>query len=130
MRSRASESAGFEPSVKISRSRFNIPAFSHKTTFDNGQLIPIFSSEILPGDTFKLDFSYLLRTLTPIKPVMDNLFLDISFFFVPRRLIWTHWREFMGENRQGPWTSEIEYPLPHTKAPLPSHLDLVQGRRI
>lgn len=121
MRNRSAESAGFEPSVKISRSRFNIPAFSHKTTFNNGQLIPIFSAEVLPGDTFKLDFSYLLRSLTPIKPVMDNMFLDISFFFVPRRLVWSHWREFMGENRNGPWISAIEYPLPHTKAPIPSY---------
>lgn len=108
---------GREPDVKISRTRFKYPIFSHKTTFNNGELIPLKAIEILPGDTFKIDFHFLLRTLTPIKPVMDNLFLDVFTFFVPRRLTWTHWREFMGENRSDPWTSSVEYPLPHTTAP-------------
>lgn len=48
---------------------------------------------------------------------MDNAFIDTYYFFVPRRLLWEHWREFMGENREDAWTQEVEYTIPKTTAP-------------
>lgn len=84
------------PNVTIGRSRFNR---SHvlKTTFDEGKLIPIFVDEVLPGDSFKLRVTTFTRMATPIFPVMDNLYLETFFFFVPMRLIWDNFQKFMGE---------------------------------
>ena len=93
--------------IDIQRSIFKRPS-KHLTTFDSGKLIPIFVDEVLPGDTFKMDVSQVVRMTTPIYPTMDNAFLDVEFFFVPNRLIWDHWKEFMGENNTTYWTQPTE----------------------
>ena len=103
------------PSIDISRSKFN-RSFTHKTTFDNGELIPIYvDTTIMPGDTVKMRMSEIVRMSTPITPVMDNCNLDLYFFFIPYRLIWSHFREFMGENTTAPWTQQTEYTIPQIK---------------
>lgn len=84
------------PRADIPRSSFN-RTHGYKTTFDAGQLIPVFVDEALPGDTFNLRMSCFGRLATPIVPVMDNLFLDSFFFAVPIRLIWDNWQKFNGE---------------------------------
>ena len=104
------------PSKDIRRSKLRMP-FRHLTTFNTGDIIPIFHKEVLPGDTFSLNESFVLRETTPIAPVMDNAYIDTYYFFVPRRLLWEHWREFMGENREDAWTQEVEYTIPKTTAP-------------
>lgn len=71
---------------------------THKTTFNAGQLIPIFVDEYIPGDTFVMDTSVLARMSTPIFPVMDQAFLDLYYFAVPYRLVWDNWKAFMGES--------------------------------
>lgn len=68
----------------------------HKTTFDEGLLIPIFWDEILPGDTMKLNSQFLVRLATPEFPYMDNVYLDVHYFFVPNRLVWENWERFNG----------------------------------
>lgn len=83
------------PSADIPRSSFD-RTHGHKTTFDSGYLIPIFVDEALPGDTFNLKMTAFARMATPIYPVMDNMFLDTFFFFVPYRLLWTNWERFNG----------------------------------
>ena len=105
------------PSVKIQRSIFDRSS-QHKTSFNAGQLIPIFIDEYLPGDTFTMDTSIVLRVNSAfIKPVMDNMYADIYYFSVPNRLVWDHWQEFMGENKTGPWTQTTEYTIPQITAP-------------
>lgn len=100
------------PSVNIRRSRFRRP-FTHKTTFNAGKLVPLMVDEVLPGDTYSVDTSLLIRMSTPIHPVMDNAYFDYYFFFVPNRLTWDNWQEFMGENTQGPWiTNQPTYTIP------------------
>lgn len=69
---------------------------------------------MLPGDTFSMDTSFMCRMTTPIFPVMDDCFLDYYYFFVPNRLLWKHWQEFMGENTSAPWTQSTEYSIPQT----------------
>ena len=103
------------PGIDISRSKFD-RSFTHKTTFDNGELIPIYvDTTIMPGDTVKMRMSEIVRMSTPITPVMDNCNLDLYFFFVPYRLIWSHFREFMGENTTAPWTQQVEYTIPQVR---------------
>lgn len=99
------------PHADISRSKFYRNS-DHKTTFNAGQLIPIYCDEVLPGDTHQMDMSALIRMSTPIFPTMDNLFCDFYFFFVPNRLVWEHWKQFMGENTESYWTQPTEYQIP------------------
>lgn len=97
--------------LDLQRSKFQ-RNFNHKTTFKEGDLVPVYFDEVLPGDTFSLDSSFLIRMSTPIFPVMDNSSIDLYFFFVPNRLVWTHWQEFCGENTSAPWTQKTEYQIP------------------
>lgn len=107
---------GNAPTKNIGRSSFKRP-FSHKTTFNTGDIVPIYAEEVLPGDTAKVHTASLIRMTTPIAPVMDNAWMDTYYFFVPRRLVWEHWREFMGENTTDAWTQEIEYTIPQLTSP-------------
>lgn len=97
--------------LDLHRSKFQ-RNFNHKTTFREGDLVPVYFDEVLPGDTFSLDSSFLVRMSTPIFPVMDNSAIDLYFFFVPNRLVWSHWQEFCGENISAPWTQKTEYQIP------------------
>ena len=102
------------PQTKISRSRFKRDQ-DIKLTFDAGKLIPFYVDEVLPGDTFSVDTAGIVRMSTPIFPVMDNCYLDLYYFFVPNRIVWEHWKEFMGENTTGAWKQEIKYSVPKTE---------------
>lgn len=84
------------PSVGIRRSVFS-RSHTHKTTFDSGYLIPIYLDEALPGDTFAMNCTSVARLATPIVPFMDNLHLDLFFFAVPLRLVWSNFVKMMGE---------------------------------
>lgn len=104
------------PQVGVSRSRFQRNS-DDKTTFNTGDLIPIYLDEVLPGDTHQIDVACVMRMATPIFPVMDNAYCDFYFFFVPNRLLWEHWKEFMGENKETAWTPKTEYSVPQVTAP-------------
>lgn len=102
--------------LDISRSKFD-RSTRRLTTFMNGRLIPVLCEEVLPGDTVTMDVSSLVRMATPIHPVMDNAYLDIHFYFVPNRLVWTHWKNFMGENTASAWAPSVSYTIPQITAP-------------
>ena len=72
------------PQADIPRSRFD-RSHGHKTTYDAGFLVPVYLDEVLPGDTFDVRVTQFARLATPLKPVMDNIYNDIHFFFVPNR---------------------------------------------
>ena len=103
------------PSADISRSKFD-RAQDVKFTFNVGDLIPFYVDEVLPGDTFDVTTSKVVRMQTLLTPVMDNIYLDTYFFFVPNRLLWKHWRELMGENRESAWYPSVEYSVPQIVA--------------
>ncbi len=83
------------PHADIPRSSFN-RSHTHKTTFSAGFLVPVLIDEVLPGDTFKVDATFFARMATPIFPLMDNLYLDSFFFFVPNRILQTNWVKLQG----------------------------------
>lgn len=101
-------------SISIPRSKMTM-RHSHKTTYNTGRLIPIYWREVLPGSTVKMEMAEITRMQTPIFPIMDNAFQDTMFFFIPNRLLWTHWEEFMGENKSGYWEQPIDYEVPQIK---------------
>lgn len=108
--------AGFNqvPRLDITRSRFKRRQ-DVKLTMNAGQLIPFYVDEVLPGDTFSIDQAAIIRMTTPIFPVMDNCHMDIYYFNVPCRILWDHFKRFMGENDSGPWVQTQEYTIPQVK---------------
>ncbi len=86
------------PHADIQRSTFD-RSHGLKTTFNAGQLVPIYADEALPGDTFSCNVTAFARLATPIHPTMDNAFMDTHFFAVPIRLVWEDFEEFMGETK-------------------------------
>ena len=104
------------PKIDITRSTFR-QKYGIKTSFNAGQLIPLDWQEVLPGDTFSVDMACVIRMSTPIHPIMDDIWLDTYFFFIPARLCWEHWKEFMGENTTSAWEQETEYEIPQITAP-------------
>lgn len=104
------------PAAEIQRSVFDRSS-DHKTSFNVGDLIPFYIDEVLPGDTFDVTTSKVVRSQTMLTPIMDNLYLDTYYFFVPNRLVWKHWKEFCGENTAGAWAPTVEYTIPSIAAP-------------
>ena len=104
------------PHVDISRSRFDRSA-SLKTSFNAGDVVPFFLEEVLPGDTFSVDTSKVVRMQTLLTPMMDNVYLDTYYFFVPNRLVWDHWKEFCGENTESAWIPATDYTMPQITSP-------------
>lgn len=84
------------PRADIPRAKFKRDTNLH-TTLDAGYLVPIFVDEVLPADTFIMKEHIFGRLATPLKPIMDNLYLDTFYFFVPTRLVWENWQKFNGE---------------------------------
>ena len=102
------------PKADIPRSKFDCQS-THKTTFDVGNLVPVYVDEVLPGDTFNLNMTAFARLATPLYPIMDNMVLDSFFFFVPNRLIWSNWQKFMGQ--QANPSDSISYVIPQQVSP-------------
>lgn len=106
---------GVTPAVRIARSKFD-RSHGLKTTFDSAYLVPVLVDEVLPGDTFNCRASFFARLSTPLKPVMDNMYLESFFFFVPLRLLWTNWEKFNGaQTNPGDSTSFV---VPTVQMPI------------
>lgn len=102
------------PKATIERSVFD-RSHGYKTTFNAGYLVPFYVDEVLPGDTFSLAAHILCRLSTPLRPVMDNLFVETFFFFVPNRLLWSNFVKFMGEQEPNTFTV---YTIPQMTVPV------------
>jgi len=99
------------PKMKASRTRFNRDQ-TILTTFDSGKLIPFYVDEVLPGDTFNVDTSAIIRMTTPKYPVMDDAFIDFYYFYCPNRILWDDFKQFMGEIESTPWMPKKDYQVP------------------
>ena len=96
MRSVMKHSFSEVPTANIPRSSFN-RSHGLKTTFDADYLIPVIVDDIVPGDTFNVNMNFFARLATPLYPIMDNMYLESFFFFVPYRLVWDNWKKMHGE---------------------------------
>lgn len=101
------------PAMYMRRTKFD-RSHVYKTTFNSGKLIPVFVDEVLPGDTTRMSINYFARLATPIKPIMDNIYLDWFFFFVPNRLVWDHWQNFCFEQEDP--DDSTDYVIPTVSA--------------
>lgn len=103
---------GSRPLLYHSRSQFDL-SYRHKTSLNAGDLVPFYVQEVVPGDTFKCDTQFVSRiTSALLKPVMDNAFVDMYYFFVPNRLVMSDWSSVMGENKKSAWASSVETDVP------------------
>lgn len=98
--------------IDIQRSRFTMSPET-TTTFNLGKIYPLCKPiEVLPGDTFEIDTALAIRMQSLITPPFDNLHFDYYYFFVPNRVVWHHWKEFMGENNESAWIPSTTYTVP------------------
>ena len=107
------------PSVHIPRASFQRNS-RYTTTFDAGKLVPVYLEEVLPGDTFNLSLTSFARILSPLKyPIMDNLYMDFQFFFVPVRLVYADYEKFFGSSkgREGKWEYDDSHLMPGITSP-------------
>ena len=102
--------------IDISRSMFNMN-HSVKWSANVGECIPFDCIEVVPGDTFSIDTSKVIRLQPLVAPIMDEVILDTYWFFVPHRLVWNHWINFMGENTESAWAPETKYQIPTIQIP-------------
>ncbi|QXP44257.1 MAG: major capsid protein [Arizlama microvirus] len=101
------------PSVKTTRTKFKRDSAFH-TSFDAGWIVPFFCDEIIPGDSMKVNTTHFARLATAIKPIMDNLYLDVHYFFCPNRLVWPNWVKLQGE--RDAVDDDIDYTVPEMTA--------------
>lgn len=99
------------PEMKASRTRFNRDQ-TVLTTFDSGKLIPFYVDEVLPGDTFNVNTTAIIRMTTPKYPVFDDAFIDFYYFYCPNRILWDNFKQFMGEIESTPWMPAKTYKVP------------------
>lgn len=99
------------PQMRASRTRFNRDQ-TILTTFDSGKLIPFYVDEVLPGDTFGVDTTAIIRMTTPKYPVLDDAFIDFYYFYCPNRILWDDFKQFMGEIETNPWMPTKSYKVP------------------
>ena len=109
------------PTIKHSRSRFDL-SHSHKTAINAGDLVPFLVQEIYPGDSFDIDSKAVVRATSAfLKPVMDDCFFDMFYFFVPNRLVDNRWQAVMGENTQSAWApaGTVQAPVSYPSSAVP-----------
>lgn len=84
-------------SIRVRKPKRTAFDLSHevKLSMDFGQLVPFFCQEVLPGDTFKVNVEQLVRFAPLIAPIMHRVNVYTHFFFVPNRLVWDDWKEFI-----------------------------------
>ena len=102
------------PSADIPRSYFN-RSENYKTTMYAGFLTPVYFDDVIPGDTFNVSLSAFARILSPLKfPILDNLYLDIQFWYVPLRLVYEDYEKFFGSSkgREGNWEYDDSHLIP------------------
>lgn len=97
------------PRVEGPRSSFD-RSFGVKDAFYMDDLVPIFVDEILPGDTCNVKMHTFARLSTQVVPILDNIYMDYFFFFVPNRLVWDNWENFMGA--RGDTETPVDYIVP------------------
>ena len=98
--------------LRRGRTRFDLSA-GVKTAINVGDLVPFYCQEVIPGDTMKIDSTCVSRlTSSFFKPIMDNLFLDVYFFFVPSRIVYDKFVNVFGENTESAWANTTEYTVP------------------
>lgn len=65
------------------------------TSLNTGTLFPVMCEEVLPGDSWRQQSSVLVRVSPLVAPVMHPVQVSIHHWFVPSRLVWSNWEDFI-----------------------------------
>lgn len=88
------------PHITVPRSKFN-RTHSNTLTLNADYIVPIYYEEVYPADTANIHCNAFVRlNSAPVVPIMDNLYLDTYFFYVPYRILWKHWINMNGERER------------------------------
>ena len=82
------------------RSVFNL-SYEKKFTCDMGQLIPVMCDEAVPGDIFDIGAQAVVRFQPLVAPVLHEINLFVHYFFVPYRILWDDWEQFITRGEDG-----------------------------
>lgn len=105
------------------RAKFNLSNF-HNCTFKMGYLYPVNLTEVLPGDSIQLSTSVFLRLAPMVVPVMHPVYMHLSNFFVPSRILWDGFEDFITGGPDGTDTSVLpKVTLNVTNSPVGSLAD-------
>lgn len=103
------------PLPKLKRSTFNL---SHdvKLTAELGKLVPVLCQPVLPGDKWNLSSQFLCRVSPLLAPLMHRVNVYFHTFFVPNRLVWSHWEEYITQGVNGKDKPVLPYFTPYQMA--------------
>ena len=81
----------------VNFSKFDL-SHTHKTSMDMGQIVPIACIPTLPGDKVNVDVDAFIRGMPTIAPIMDKVDIKINHFYVPYRVLWSRFEEFISHS--------------------------------
>lgn len=87
-------------SPKIKKSVFDL-SYENKLSFNMGDLVPIYFENVVPGDKFRVNSEVFLRFAPLIAPIMHRVNCYVHYFYVPNRLVWDDWQEFITGGEDG-----------------------------
>lgn len=90
------------------RARFNL-THTHKLSCKDGLLVPCLCEQVLPGDKWKISSDVLIRMLPQLHPTMSRFKAYWWYFFVPYRLIFDKWEDFITGGKKGDDASVLPY---------------------
>lgn len=87
-------------SIQLKKPNKNFFDLTHdvKLSTNMGQLTPILTLEVVPGDKFEIGCESIIRFAPMIAPVMHRMDVTMHYFFVPNRILWDNWEKFITNN--------------------------------
>lgn len=101
--------------IKPRRSAFDL-SYTKKMTMDMGELIPVMCDEVVPGDIFKIGNEMVIRFQPLVAPIMHEVNAYVHYFFVPYRILWPDWEEFITRGQTGDVIKVLPRYVPSTNA--------------
>nr|QJB18843.1 MAG: major capsid protein [Microvirus sp.] len=102
-------------SVHPGRSVFNL-SYEKKFTADMGQLIPVMCDEVVPGDKWQIGNQMIIRFQPLVAPILHEVNVYVHYFFVPYRLLWSDWENFITGGKDGAFTATLPRWTPTSSA--------------
>lgn len=86
-------------------------SYTNNTTLNMGELVPVMCKDMVPGDKFRVRTSSFVRLMPLANPTFQNLRLYLHYYFVPNRLVWSDWEQWITGSVSG------DYGLPSSNLP-------------
>ena len=98
-------------SIRLKRPKRNVfnLSYENKLTMNMGELVPIMCMPIVPGDKFRVNTEALVRLAPLVAPMMHRVNVYTHYFFVPNRLVWNEWEDFITKGIDGEDTPVLPY---------------------